>query len=144
MPHFRQFALPIVAAVTLACSGSDLTDPKVIASHLPGVWSQTFGIPGASTVLDLRVSGTTITGNGTFAEEAGPSGTLTVTGDIATLQTGDPPVVHLDFPRSDGLIGHYNGTLEASNVMEGSIWYTSVQFPAADPVSAEFSRVLPR
>lgn len=143
MPHLRQFALPLAAATAIACSAADLTDPKVIADHLPGIWSQTFDIPGQSVILNLRVSGSAITGDGSFADEAGPSGALTVTGDIEILQTGDPPVVHLDFPRSDGVTGHYNGTLEAANVMEGSIWYTSPQFPAADPASAEFRKILP-
>jgi hypothetical protein len=137
----RQLVAAIAIGVCVACGALDLNDPKVIAEQLPGTWTETSAAPGSSTILNLRVSGTTISGSGTFAEEVGASGTLTVTGSIETLQAGSPPTVELNFPRSDGVVGHYVGMLQSSRFMEGSISYTSPSLPVADPIPAEFKRI---
>ena len=89
-------ALSLVASV--ACSNSvDLADPNVIAQELRGTWSRTFDATGNSTVLQLNVHDSTLAGTGTFAGEAGPSGTLTVTGRIATGDSG--PLVNIGWAR---------------------------------------------
>ena len=95
MPGFRQLAIALSLVATVACSNSvDLADPNVIARELPGTWSRIIA-PGSSTVLQLTVHDSTITGTGTFAGEAGPSGTLVVTGRITTGDFG--PFVTIDF-----------------------------------------------
>lgn len=121
--------LILALAITAACSSStDLTSPAGIEAELPGTWAQSFSIPGASTVLHLVVAGSVVTGDGTWAMEAGPSGTLTVAGSISA------PNVMITFTRSDGLVGHFNARLESEDVLKGSLWFSS------DPVVAEFRR----
>jgi hypothetical protein len=143
MFNSRQLVPAVALVLGAACSNAvDLTNPSVIAAELPGTWSETFPIPGSSTVLLLSVSGSTITGTGTYVIEAGASGTLSVTGTIAAQQSG-PPVVHLDFPLSDGMTGHFNGTLRSIGSLEGSLFYTTAIISAGDPIEAEFRRTFP-
>jgi hypothetical protein len=137
MLNFRPLAFAFVLAASTACSNSvDLADPSVIAQELIGTWSRIIA-PGSSTVLQLTVHDSTITGTGTFAGEAGPSGTLVVTGRITTGDFG--PFVNIDFTQSNGPIGHFTGTLTAANTLYGSVWYTATGF-GSDPVPATFVR----
>jgi hypothetical protein len=138
MPGFRQLAIALALVATVACSNSvDLADPNVIAQELRGTWSRIIG-PGSSTVLQLAVQDSTIAGTGTFAGEAGPSGTLVVTGQITTGDFG--PFVNIDFTQSNGPIGHFTGSLTAANTLYGSVWYTATGFGTGDPVPATFVR----
>src|ERR1700681_2919348 len=119
MHNFRLLVAALTLAVSTACSNSvDLADPKVIAQELPGTWSRIIA-PGSSTVLQLTVHDSTITGTGTFAGEAGPSGTLSVTGKITTDNFG--PIVNIDFVQSNGPIGHFTGRLKAADTLDGSV-----------------------
>jgi hypothetical protein len=139
MPNLRQLAVALVLVASTACSNSvDLADPNVIAQELRGTWSRTLDAPGNSTVLQLSVHDSTITGTGTFAGEAGPSGTLAVTGQITTGDFG--PHVNIDFVQSNGPIGHFTGTLNAVDTLDGSVWYTTAVLSVGDPVPASFVR----
>lgn len=129
MSNSRHLAIALALAASAACSSRlDLTDPSVIAAELRGTWSETFALPGMSTVFHLSVRDTTLSGTGTFAVEAGRSGTLSLTGQLAG------PLVKIDFTRSDGLVGHFHGTLSGTDLLAGSLWYTS------DPMTAQFRR----
>ncbi len=129
MSNSRQVVIALALAASSACASRlDLTDPSVIAAELRGTWSETFTFPGASTVFQLSVGETTFSGTGTFAVEAGPSGTLSVAGQIVGS------LVKIDFARSDGLVGHFQGTLRGGDLLTGSLSYTS------GPMSAEFRR----
>jgi hypothetical protein len=139
MHNFRLLVGALTLAVSTACSNSvDLADPNVIAQELRGTWSRTFDAPGNSTVLQLNVHDSTIAGTGTFAGEAGPSGTLAVTGKITTGDFG--PFVTIDFVQDNGPIGHFTGSLTAANTLYGSVWYTATGFGTGDPVPATFVR----
>jgi hypothetical protein len=138
MPGFRQLAVALSLVASVACSNSvDLADPNVIAQELRGTWSRIIG-PGSSTVLQLTVQDSTISGSGTFAGEAGPSGTLVVTGQITTIDFG--PFVNIDFTQSNGPIGHFTGRLTAANTLDGSVWYTTTGLGTGDPVPGTFVR----
>ena len=76
MTHARFALLLCCAALAAACS--ETTDPGLVS--LAGCWNETGNVPGSSLVLQLSESQKTIDGTGHFAIEAGPSGTLTVTG----------------------------------------------------------------
>jgi hypothetical protein len=72
--------------------------------------------------MDLTSTGSTVSGSGSYAGEAGPSGTLAVTGTV------DGITVHLDLtfnqqvPRVEpAAIEHFDGQFTSANVMEGSI-----------------------
>lgn len=138
MYNFRLLVAALTLTVSTACSNSvDLTDPNVIAQELSGTWSRIIA-PGSSTVLQLTVHDSTIAGTGTFAGEAGPSGTLSVTGKIATGDSG--PFVSIDFVQDNGPIGHFIGSLTATNTLYGSVFYTATGFGTGDPVPATFVR----
>ena len=138
MPNSHHLIIAL-ALVSVACSSSlDLTDPRVIALELRGTWSRTFDAPGNSTVFHLSVRDSTITGDGTFSDEVGPSGTLSVTGQIATGQPAGT-IVKIDFAQSDGFVGHFTGTLDGTDSLDGIVWYTSATI-TADPVTATFRR----
>ena len=138
MHNFRLLVAALTLAVSTACSNSvDLADPKVIAQELPGTWSRIIAL-GSSTVLQLTVHDSTVVGTGTFAGEAGPSGTLSVTGKITTGDFG--PSVTIDFVQDNGPIGHFTGSLTAANALYGSVFYTATGFGTGDPVPATFVR----
>jgi hypothetical protein len=138
MPGFRRLAIALLLVASAACSNSvDLADPNVLAQELRGTWSRIIA-PGSSTVLQLTVQDSTIAGTGTFAGEAGPSGTLVVTGRIATGDFG--PFVTIDFAQSNGPVGHFTGGLTAPDTLYGSVWYTATEFGTADPVPGTFVR----
>ena len=138
MLNFRPLAFAFALAAGTACSNSvDLADPNVIARELPGTWSRIIA-PGSSTVLQLTVHDPTITGTGTFAGEAGPSGTLSVSGKIATGDFG--PFVNIDFAQDNGPVGHFAGRLTAADKLDGSVWYTANGFGNSDPIPATFAR----
>ena len=72
--------------------------------------------------MDLSSTGTTISGSGNYCGEAGPCGTLGVTGTV------DGIAVHLDLTFTEQLprvghtmIEHFDGQFSAVNVLQGSI-----------------------
>jgi hypothetical protein len=140
MPNYRQLVVAaLVLSVAAACSNPvDLNDPTVVAAELRGTWARSFSVPGVSTVFVISVQDLTVTGSGTFANEAGPSGTLAITGHVTTQQTGRP-LVQIDFAQSDGFTGHFEGTLTDTDSLYGSVWYSSAGI-TADPVTATFRR----
>jgi hypothetical protein len=139
MPNRRQLVAALVLAVAAACSNPvDLNDPNVVALELRGTWSRSFDIPGNSTVFVISVQDLTVTGSGTFAGEAGPSGTLALTGQVTTQQMGRP-LVQIDFAQSDGFVGHFTGVLTDTNSLDGIVWGSSSGI-IADPVTATFRR----
>ena len=90
----------------LSCSnGLDPSNGLGPSNDLAGTWASNFTVPGSSIDLNLEQTDRNITGTGSFAIEAGRSGTLTVTGSY------DRPrialVLHYDF----GLNLTYSGTV---------------------------------
>ncbi|HEY7877722.1 MAG TPA: hypothetical protein VIC55_05835, partial [Gemmatimonadaceae bacterium] len=75
------------------------------------------------------VRDTVVSGTGTWADEAGPSGNLTVTGFLRGSQ------IVLQIAQDDGETLHFNGTLTSIDVLGGSL------FSTGDPVVATFERL---
>ena len=139
MVNYRQLVGGFVLAVSAACTNAvDLKDPNSVAAELRGTWSRSFDLPGISTVFVIGVQDLTLTGTGTFADEAGPSGTLSLSGQVTTQQMGSP-LVQIDFVQTDGFTGHFSGTLTNANTLYGSVWGTFGGI-IADPVTATFRR----
>jgi hypothetical protein len=139
MPKHCSLAAALLLAVSAACSNPvDLSNPNAVAAELRGTWSRDFGVPGVSTVFVISVQDLTVSGTGTFANEAGPSGTLSLSGQVTTQQMGRP-LVQIDFPQSDGFTGHFSGSLTNANSLDGIVWYSSSTI-TADPVTATFRR----
>ena len=116
-----------LALVATACSSDYLVVP-VDAGGLPGRWYEQIGIPGASTVFDLTVTGATVMGSGSYTMEAGQPGTLTVTGEVSGNN------IRLDITRSDSLVIHFNGTLITPYALSGYAYQTGPhQVGVSDP-----------
>lgn len=85
----NRFHLALVTAIALSvsCSNSDATSPPPAVDHdAVGSWVQdNHGsiFPGSSFTVMLIESSGQVTGTGTFAGEAGPFGTLSVSGTVA-------------------------------------------------------------
>lgn len=77
----------------------------------------------------LSVNDTTVSGTGSWAYEAGPSGNLTVTGYINGAE------IVLQIAQDDGTVYHFLATLASVNLLSGSLFTTS------DPVVATFRRI---
>ena len=139
MPSFRRSVVAaLVLSLAAACNPVDLKDPNSVAAELRGTWSRSFDLPGISTVFVISVQDLTLTGNGTFTDEAGPSGTLSLSGQVTTQQMGGP-LVQIDFVQTDGFTGHFNGTLTNANTLDGIVWGTFGGI-IADPGPATFRR----
>jgi hypothetical protein len=99
-----------VVLLSLGCS-NNLTPP----GDVQGMWAADFNVPGASLVLDITQVDGTIAGNGTYAIEAGRSGTLQVSGSYIR------PSIMLTIQRDYGLTQTYTGTVLDSQHMAGTI-----------------------
>ena len=114
-----------------ACSSDGVTTPT--PATLNGTWHHVRAQnepPGFFRQFTLTVSGTTLTGSGTWSGEAGPQGTLTVTGSI----NGDS--IHLDLlftvtipTPGQGFVQHFDGRLSSPTDLIGTI--TAEGTPAA-------------
>lgn len=125
--HRLMLAAAILGSV--ACGSSVGPNSNVVASELPGTWSQNLDVPGSERVMMLSVNDTTVSGTGSWADEAGPAGNLTVTGYINGAQ------IVLQIAQDDGIVYHFLATLTSINLLSGSLFTTS------DPVGATFGRI---
>ena len=108
----------LLALVVGGCS-SDGLGPKTII----GNWVQDFTVPGSFMEMNLMSTGSIVSGTGDWCAEAGPCGTLTVTGTINGI------AVHLDlfftptsppqFTQSSD--SHFDGQLTSFTALKGSI-----------------------
>jgi hypothetical protein len=106
----------LLALVVAGCS-----DP-IGPTNIVGKWDQDFSFPGSFLEMDLTLTGSMISGGGNWCGEAGPCGTVTVTGTV----NGD--AVHLDLTYTAQLpipgpmsTQHFDGRLTTPNALEGSI-----------------------
>jgi hypothetical protein len=126
----------LLVAVTAAVSCGGGVSGPVAPLTVQGRWTAPNQVPGSSTVFDLLLADSTVAGTGTYTIEAGPSGTISVTGTATALR------VDLDLARSDGLVGHFRGRLVTADSMSGSLYFTGLPY-GNDPIIAAFVRVVP-
>jgi hypothetical protein len=108
----------LLALVVSGCS-SDGLGPRTII----GKWTQDFTVPGSFMEMNLRSTGSIVSGTGDWCGEAGPCGTLTVAGTINGIE------VHLDlsftpiFPPqfTQSFVDHFDGQLTSFTALKGSI-----------------------
>lgn len=125
--------LTVIAGPSACSKGSlDLTDPRTVASELRGTWNMPETFPGVGYGFTIAVTDTTVTGTGTFSIEAGPSGTLAVTGTV------DGTIISLTFVSSIGQTQHFIGSFRDVNTLTGAFWTESSV--ASDPVPVTFVR----
>lgn len=127
----------LLALLAMGCSGAE---PFLGPATIDGSWGQSgFSVPGNSFEMDLSSTGSTVSGGGSYAGEAGPAGTLTVTGTVDGL------AVHLDLTFTEQLprvghtaIEHFDGVFTSFNVIEGSI---ATDTPGEVPGKISYKRV---
>jgi hypothetical protein len=127
----RSLLTVALAAGVLACSSESLTQSESVAARLVGTWSATFDSPGNSLILTLSAHDSTVTGTGTYAGEAGPSGALTVDGKV----TG--ATIDLDMHYDSGHQMHFRGDLTGFDHLNG-VWFSE---PVGDPAPISFDKV---
>jgi hypothetical protein len=109
----------LLALFAMGCSGAE---PFLGPASIDGTWAEGFTIAGSGMGMTLTSTGSNISGSGEYVGEAGPSGTVAVTGTINGIS------VHLDLTFSQqlprvgpGPIEHFDGQFTSANVLEGSI-----------------------
>ncbi len=82
---------------------------------MQGTWAADFKVPGASLVLDLTQYQAVIQGTGNYVIEAGPAGTLAVSGSYSkpTITL----IIRFDYGRTET----YSGTVLDSQHMSGVV-----------------------
>lgn len=131
----RPLAALALLTSLLACSSDStgLTESQQTAARLKGTWSRPNGFPGTSFTIFLDTQDTTVTGTGFFSYEAGPAGTLTVTGTVSG-NTVDLDVVYTITDQHE----HFRGEVFL-DTFSGDSWPT----PVGDPAPFELHRAPP-
>jgi hypothetical protein len=105
----------LAAAFTLAgCGGGDSNGSP---PPVDGTWTAASQVVGSSLTLKLTTQSVAVSGTGTYAIEAGRSGTLTVDGKY------QPPQVTLSFVYDYGDSASYTATFSDGNRMSGKLTY---------------------
>ena len=107
----------LLALAVGACSNA------LSPGFISGKWAQEFSYPGSSFEMQLTADGGTISGSGDWCAEAGPCGTVTVTGTI------NGSAVHLDqtfTPTTPLGISwppkqHFDGRFTSLRLLEGTL-----------------------
>jgi hypothetical protein len=126
----RSHCVALLALLSLAGVSCSAPTESLGADTLTGTWLHPFDLPGFSDVLVLEVHDGVVTGTGTWAGEAGPSGTSAVAGtatgdqvriDITRTQRQPQPGA----PRTD----HFEGRIVSSSQVTGTLVQGDVGVP---------------
>jgi hypothetical protein len=102
-----------LSILVFACSCSDPT-ASVPPVTLDGTWTSIGLVPGAIISFTLSHSDTVVTGTGHYAIEAGPSGTMTVSGSY----NRPGAVLHLNYDSGASLL--YSASATDGNTLQGT------------------------
>jgi len=127
----------LIALLAMGCSGAE---QFLGPASINGRWGLSgVSVPGNFFEMDLTSAGSTVSGSGSYAGEAGPFGTLAVAGTV------DGPTVHLDLTFTEQLprVGntatdHFDGHFTSANVIEGSI---ATDTPGQIPEKISYKRI---
>jgi hypothetical protein len=120
----RTWWVPLSMALT-ACGGA--TEP---ASAVAGDWAREQSVLGSRLEMTLVIDGQTVSGTGTYAIEAGRSGSLTIGGTYV----GGKITLDLAYDYDD-LVYHFEGHFTSSNRLMGTIRLTTAPENQALPVA---------
>lgn len=133
----KYFSIISIAAMVLApsCNGT-----AVAPSALAGQWSHVRAAaepPGFFQSFTLSVSDTTLSGTGTYQGEAGPSGTIDVTGFVSGSSVHLNFVFHQTLPATaPDYTGSFDGRATSANDLVGTSTING-----GTPASQHFGRV---
>jgi len=119
----------VLAVAASGCSSS--VDPQLI----DGMWSQDFVVAGSGQDMTLSVSGSNVSGTGSWCGEAIGCATTTVTGTIIENR------VHLVTAFSNGTVQTFDGHLVSANSLTGSTVEHSPGGTLRLPYAQNFHRV---
>ena len=123
----KRYAIVFACAFTCALGAcSDVVSPRGTPADLNGMWNQDFGasfVPGSSFSIGLRDSADVVTGQGSYAGEAGPYGWLDISG------TAHTDSVHLRivytpnavFPQLKPDTAQFDGVLTTRDHIDGTL-----------------------
>jgi hypothetical protein len=117
------FVWTFVALAAPACDSS-----AILVKDL-GTWSAVYSIPGASTVVTLHEFGSVLSGDGTYAMEAGPRGTLQVTGTVHF------PAITMLLRRDSGFSETFTGAFLNDRTLSGTLADTLNGVPHQMPLT---------
>lgn len=116
------FVWPFVVLAALACDSTTLVKDL-------GTWSAVYSIPGASTLVTLHAFGSLLSGDGTYAVEAGPTGALQVTGTVHF------PAITMVLRRDTGFSQTFAGTFVNDRTLSGTVADTVNGVPHEGPLT---------
>lgn len=117
------FVWPFVVLAALAC------DSRVTLVKDLGTWSAVYSIPGPSTLVTLHEFGSVLSGDGTYAVEAGPTGTLQVTGTVHF------PAITMVLRRDTGFSQTFTGAFVTDRAISGTAADTVNGVPHEGPLT---------
>ncbi len=116
-PNTRLFALTRLLGPCLALGLAACATPLAPGRTLEGAWEAPRSLPGSSFLFNLKQFGDTLWGTGTYAIEAGASGTLAVAG---RLQAAPRDTVTLVFTPDLGGVETFVGILRDDTTLSGT------------------------
>ncbi len=114
----KRLITAVAAAMLLAGCQSDPTG--MTTTSLDGQWVRTTGVVGSQLTFQLKESGSTASGMGIYALEAGKTGTFLVNGVV------EGNTVKLDLTFDDKTVAHFTGTRTRSDMLDGGLKYGPV------------------
>lgn len=121
------FVWPFAVLGALACDSS-----ATLVKDL-GTWSAVYSIPGPSTLVTLHRFGSALSGEGTYAVEAGPTGTLQVSGTVHI------PAIAMVLRRDTGFSQTFTGAFVNDRTLSGTVAGSLNGVPYQEPLT--FMRV---
>jgi hypothetical protein len=113
----KRLSLIFFTALLLSACGGSNSQQNTPA--IDGTWKAVESIVGNSLTLTLTSQNSAVSGTGKYVGEAGPSGTLTVTGNYIY------PQVTLTLTFDNGGVETYTGSMSSANEMDGTLASTS-------------------
>lgn len=129
----RRNSILSVGLLLLALSCSGPTDAS-IASDASGSWVRVEAHPGSDFEMTLVSNGASLSGTGTFVDEAGPGGTMTINGEVSRDS------VNLDFNFETEFTGgpvmstgHFTGILRLGQLQGRVLYFGEAADISLDP-----------
>lgn len=125
-------ARSVCAIVALAFTGCSASLTGLFS--VDGSWAEVETIPGNALQMTLTSSGSRVTGSGTYAGEAGPSGTVAVTGSTSGNSVHLDLVLAQSTPASGPITREsFDGKVTATQ-LRGTMTFQSSTPPTSAPV----------
>jgi hypothetical protein len=121
MKRLLLVVLATCLAAVAACGNDIFTAPP---SALAGTWFAPNEVPGSSQVWTLTVTGSSVTGTGTWSAEACCGGTITMTGIVVNRVIHMDVIVSTTMPTQRPAVHQrFDGSLTSADVLQGAVTF---------------------